>query len=707
MKYLSQYDIEFIIERLNRGEPIPEDYKNKLFPIKNVEHELIYAGKMRREDILANEDGIFPVPLQIDKVYNDEDYNTQNDEWRNLLVFGDNLQFLKTIYENTDPLIKDRLKGKVDLIYIDPPFGTGDEYEGNKGQKGYSAKRKGTEFIEFLRRRLILANEILSPDGNIFVRIDYHFGDYIKVIMDEIFPYFKNDIVINRFKRQLRGLKRFNVATDRLLFYSKSELSFFNEIEMSRICSFCKQEREPEWRGMSSPGLRNPPERVICGEKVLPPKGRHWSYTQDKINDLEKEGRIRLNHDQAYIDLEGNRINFLPEYLQTENIPVDSNWTDLKGYVFASKYPTENPEELLERVILSATKDPSKAIKEGRDVPLVMDFFAGSGTTLAVAEKLGRRWVGCDIGKFSMYTMQKRLLNLQNSKNLENPKRKYKKKARSFVTVNTGLYDLEKVFELKKEDYRSFVMNLFEVEKVQKKIGGIKIDGQRKDGYFTLIYPYWQFKNASVNEEYLYDLYQYIGNKMGDRVYLIAPANYVDFITDYHEINNLRFYFLKVPYQIIKELHKVQFKKFRQPQSKKNVNDLEDAIGFHFIRQPEVTSKLTFDGSTVNIHINKFFSDHTEEETGKSLNNFESLAMIFIDYDYNGKEFVMDEFFFAEDLLPKRKKTSQAVDDIKEQLKEQKEITLKLKKTQCGKKIMIVYTDIYGNEFKEVLQIGR
>lgn len=99
-----------------------------------------------------------------------------------------------------------------------------------------------------------------------------------------------------------------------------------------------------------------------------------------------------------------------------------------------------------------------------------------------------------------------------------------------------------------------------------------------------MAYPYWEFTQASVDEEYLEDLHSHIGNRVGERLYIIAPANYVDFISDYHEIDNVRYYFLKVPYQIIKELHKVQFKKFRQPQSKRNVNDLDDAIGFHFIR---------------------------------------------------------------------------------------------------------------------------
>lgn len=181
----------------------------------------------------------------------------------------------------------------------------------------------------------------------------------------------------------------------------------------------------------------------------------------------------------------------------------------------------------------------------------------------------------------------------------------------------------------------------------------------------------------------------------------------MDFISDYHEIGKVRYYFLKVPYQIIKELHKVQFKKFRQPRrSKRNVNDLDDAVGFHFIRQPEVESRLKVNKEIIEIQITKFLSNYLEEETEKEVENFESLAMVLIDKDYNGKEFVMDEFYFAEDLLPK-KKEEETEEEIKQELKQLKKIPIPLNKQDCGDKIMVVYVDVYGNEFKEILSIKR
>ncbi len=729
---LNEKEIKYIVEQLKKGEQLPEDLKYKLFPVKQKEYELVYGGKMRKEDILANEDGVFPVPLQVEKVFNGK-RESFKDGWRNMIVFGDNLQFLKTIYENKDPLIKDKVKGKVKLIYIDPPFGTGDEYDGNKGQKGYSAKTKGAEFVEFLRRRIIESKEILDVNGIIIVRQAYNFGHYIKIILDEIFgkDNFINEIIIGR-KREGAGTRnKFDIINESLYAYSNSSNYKKNNVFAKRPLS------EIKWTSFLMPGERRPKERIFFGLTMLPPQGQHFSLIQDKCNKLVEENFIRLrckncgarfyfaesdeklekklrykNDKFKFYDITSKTIyfaatkinsclncnanNFTVDYLGSDNVKINTNWLDIRSYSSTTGYPTENSEELLGRIIKSFTNTGD----------IVLDFFAGSGTTAAVAEKLGRKWIVCDIGKLAFYTIQKRLLNVHKSKDLENPKKKYNKKTKPFITVNTGYYDLQKVFELKQDEYRKFVMNLFEVEPFNKKIGGITIEGQKKDGFYCITYPYWKFKDSSVDEEYLEDLHSHIGNKIGNRLYIISPANYVDFISDYYEIGKVKYYFLKVPYQIIKELHKVNFKKFRQPQRKSNVNDLEDAVGFHFIRQPQVKSKLVSLKDQINIHIQEFYSDFTEEESGNDMENFESLAMVLIDRNYNGEAFEMDDYFFAEDLLPKKnKKSNEPEKDLKKELKKQKEIVIPLNKKDFGKKIMIVYIDIYGNEFKESLRL--
>jgi site-specific DNA-methyltransferase (adenine-specific)/adenine-specific DNA-methyltransferase len=741
MPNLNEYDIQFLIEKLQKGEPIPEDYKYKLFPVKQREYELVYAGKMRKEDILANEDGVFPVPLQVEKVFNDDEYPAGDKKWRNMIVFGDNLQFLKTVYENKDPLIKDKVKGKVKLIYIDPPFATQSDFKTNRGQKAYADRTKEAEFIEFLRRRLIIAREILSDKGFIFVHLDQKMSHYVKVVMDEFFGKvnFRGEIISKRNEKNdpVEFIKQIPVTTDFILVYSKDP-----DAKMRNF--FISGGSKGYWKTDFSGKGANANDYKLYGSYCRDiKKNRHWMWNKDDayiavdnykkfieqqdsdIKNLYKIIMERLPKPLTKAEMRKykpliDRMNALfEEYAknnedknflwvnpstgkpcywkhESEITVLGNNWAlfKIEAYGDQTLYPTSKHEDLLKSIIKSQTTKND----------LVLDFFAGSGTTAAVAEKLGRSWIVCDIGKLSFYTMQKRILTIQDSKDLENPKKRYGKRARSFITVNTGLYDLKKVFELKKDQYIEFVMNLFEVEPVDKKIAGIKIDGQKKDGYYVIVYPYWQFIEASVDEEYLEDLHANIGKRVGSRLYIIAPANYVDFISDYHEIGKTRYYFLKVPYQIIRELHKVQFKKFRQPQSKRNVNDLDDAIGFHFIRQPDVESKLVKKKGGLEIHITKFLSNYLEEETGNELKNFESLAMVLIDKDYNDGEFVMDDFHFAEDLLPK-KKGNESEDEINEDLKHLEEIVIPLDSEDCGEKIVVIYIDIYGNEFKEVLSI--
>lgn len=172
MANLNKCEIEFLVDCLKNRKEIPEIYKYAIFPTKQKEYELVYAGKMRKEDVLADTEEAKPVPLQTEKIFNGNKYPLFSKDWRNLLVFGDNLQILKTFNENKDPLIKNKIKGKIKLIYIDPPFATEKEFQTGTGVKAYSDKAKGAEFVEFLRRRLILARELLSDEGCIYVHLD-------------------------------------------------------------------------------------------------------------------------------------------------------------------------------------------------------------------------------------------------------------------------------------------------------------------------------------------------------------------------------------------------------------------------------------------------------------------------------------------------------------------------------------------------------
>ncbi len=623
MTELSQREKDYLIEKLQKGEQLPDDFKYKLFPTTQKEYELVYAGKMRKEDILADEDGVTAAPLQIERTYNG-DRESYPDGWKNMIVFGDNLQFLKTIYKNEDPLIKDKVKGKIKLIYIDPPFATESDFSGTQGQKAYTDKAKDAEFVEFLRRRLILAREILSNDGAIVVHLDWKKVHYIKILLDEIFgeKNFINDIVWY-YRRWNIASNIFSRNHDALLYYGKNKGSHtFNNLFIPKSSKSSGQ-------------------------------GKAW---------------------ESFIDEEtGKRRSKLLDK-KSKGVPMPDVWdiSMINPVALERKqvgYPTQKPEKLLKRII--------KALTNENDI--VLDFFGGSATTASVCEKMNRKWIVCDIGKYAYYTAQKRLLTIQNSKSLKSPKELYEKKSRSFITVNTGFYDIEKLFSLQHQEYQDFVLNLFEVSPKSKKIAGVEFQGERKDGYDVLIWKYWEHKDAAVDEDYLEILHKNIGKKVGDRIYIIAPANSVQFIDDYYEIGNVRYYFLKVPYQIIQELHKEKFKKFRQPTSSSNVNSLENAVGFHFIRQPEV--KSSFEDGVITIEAFKAY--YPDEDTLEDIPGLEALAMVVVDKNYNGNEFLMSDVFFAADIIDEDG---------------QAQVSLK----DCGSKVSAVYIDIYGNEFREV-----
>jgi len=288
-----------------------------------------------------------------------------------LLIKSENWHALNTILR--------KYKEKVQTIYIDPPF--------NKEQDAdylYNVKYKDSTWASILENRLRLAKELLNERGSIFVRCDYNGNWIVRPLMNEIYgeENFRNEIGINRTKKIFTGVKGYNVATDSLFFYTKED-GF-------KFCAQYKQrEQKQKWLNMHSPGERRPPERIIFGKLLYPPKGRHWTFIQETIDKLIEKRRIRIKEDVEYIDLMGNKVKGMPQYLTGEEELLDSNWTDIPGYSQTQSFPTENSEILLKRVIESTSKESD----------LVMDFFLGSGTTTAVAHKLKRKWIGVEMGE--------------------------------------------------------------------------------------------------------------------------------------------------------------------------------------------------------------------------------------------------------------------------------------------------------------------
>src|SRR6266511_1045750 len=181
-----------LIRLLQQHQDISPEWARVLFPPEKREYELVYYGKEREEDIIAD---TLAVPLQPVRTF-----GKNGNDWHNMLIFGDNLQTMKTLLElkKAGKLCNSDGTPGVRLIYIDPPFATKQEFEGNQDQKAYQDKVIGVEFLNFLRSRLVLMRELLADNGHIFVHVDYRKGHYLKAILDEIFgeQNFRNEIIL-------------------------------------------------------------------------------------------------------------------------------------------------------------------------------------------------------------------------------------------------------------------------------------------------------------------------------------------------------------------------------------------------------------------------------------------------------------------------------------------------------------------------------
>lgn len=370
------------------------------------EYELVYVGKADEKSVISSTTA---APFIETKAFGEAPSP-------NMLIHGENLPALKSLLEmKREGLIRnaDKTKG-VRLVYIDPPFSTNLSFKSKKEHRAYDDKIVGASFIEFLRKRLILLRELLSDDGSIFVHLDWKKAHHIKVIMDEVFgeENFLNDIVWSYGGRGAKAIaSQFSRNHDIILWYGGKGRVFNQQFTQKRV-----RKGEAGFRSDSSGRWFK-----------TSPRG---DYTDASIAFLRKEGRV-------YETKNGNiRIKyFLKEQGDwlIEDKLVGDVWDDIPDAMHLSNdektgYPTQKPEALLARIIRAASNEGD----------LVLDAFSGAGTTLAVAEKLGRRWIGVDSGELSMRTVEERLLSLASSKSLENPKRRHGKGPRPFSLFESG-----------------------------------------------------------------------------------------------------------------------------------------------------------------------------------------------------------------------------------------------------------------------------
>lgn len=378
---------------------------NNPHPLSKTKTELIWEGKYdeygnRREIKLPST----PYPLQKieaidephdrlkadrwinDSILDEDKFNESNhpDNFRNMLIWGDNKLILHSLLE--------KYRGQIDLVYIDPPFDVGADFTMNvqigdekdsvlKEQSIMEAVAykdtwgKGTDsYLHMIFERLSLVRELLSDKGSIYVHCDWRVNSYLRLLLDSVFgkDYFRNEIAWC-YTGPAGTNSYFPRKHDSILFYSKSSNSIFNQPRITH-----------------KSGVHNTGQ--VFGQ----------------INEGDEEVKERLEE--------------LGKKLEDWWVDI---WACDRYRSEMLDYPTQKPEALLERIISASTNTDS----------IVADFFCGSGTTLAVAEKLGRKWIGADLGRFSIHTSRKRMLQVQRE--LHSSGKSY----RSFDVYNLGRYE--------------------------------------------------------------------------------------------------------------------------------------------------------------------------------------------------------------------------------------------------------------------------
>lgn len=434
-------------------------------PLSKTKTELIWEGKYdeygnRREIKLPST----PYPLQkietidephdrikADRVVQDEIFDEtkfheghHHDSFRNMLIWGDNKLILHSLL--------DKYRGKIDLVYIDPPFDVGADFtmkvqlgdEKDSVLKEQSLMEavayrdtwgKGTDsYLHMMYERLSLIRELLSDKGSIYVHCDWRVNSLLRLIMSEVFgkENFRNQITWHYYNKYSAATTCYPRAHDDILFYTKSASAIFNEV---------REQREAPVKQL---------KRVNVGGVLK--------------NARDEDGNI------LYQTSEDKKVDDVWRIPQLQ--PASSEWTG---------YSTQKHHDLLERIILASSNDDS----------IVADFFCGSGTTLAVAERFGRKWIGADLGRFSIHTTRKRMLQVQRE--LHSSGKPY----RSFDVYNLGRYERQwwqkERLHGADTEHRATVMKFYKATELisppstllHGKKGGVLIHIDEIDGMFT------------------------------------------------------------------------------------------------------------------------------------------------------------------------------------------------------------------------------
>jgi adenine-specific DNA-methyltransferase len=396
-------------------------------------------------------------------------------DWRNRLIWGDKKYVL--------PSLLSELAGKVSLVYIDPPFATGgdfsfiadvpadpdDEDAGSAmsfvkqasiiEQKAYrDTWGQGLGgYLKWFYETLLSLRELLAPNGSIYVHLDQHLAHYAKVVLDEVFGLdnFKNEIIWKRASTVKgnfgQGSKLWSPNTENIFYYALSDDYVFNqqftEYSEEYVATFYRYAENDGRRyrliSMIGPGgeAKGNPVYELLGVT------RAWRYSKVRMKELVDKGMV--------VQTQPGAVPQRKQYLdEGKGVAVQTLWDDIEAVSPSATerlgYPTQKPEALLERILKTSSTEGD----------LVLDCFCGSGTTAAVSERLGRRWITCDLGRFAVHTTRKRLLGIPGVK--------------PFVIQNLGKYERQawqsaefgESAEAATQRYRHFILELYHAQPI-------------------------------------------------------------------------------------------------------------------------------------------------------------------------------------------------------------------------------------------------
>lgn len=743
---LSDSEKRDICKLIEEGKDLPEKYRFLLFN-ESKQVELKWNGKSGEItnvilpfQIIEQIDEPRTELLQYDQKLFDLFSGRQKKGWTNKLIWGDNKYILSSL--KNGPMRQEiENAGGIKLIYIDPPFAVGDNFSISVGvgDRGSYEKQPNVlehiayrdtwglgddSFLSMIYERLSLAKDLLAPDGSIYVHCDWRVNANLRLVLDELFgaTNLVNEIIWQRTSSHNMQSNGFVRVNDHILFYSKSKEFLFQqqrgEFSNAQLSRFKPDANGKLYKAENLTFSSKNKSRQFEWRGTKPPQNRSWGMSYEKLEELWSKGLILKKSDGS------PRMDGLKVFLEDlEGPKVTSNWTDIKRVSNTGKerleYPTQKPEELLERIIKTSSKPDD----------IILDFFSGSGTTAAVAEKLGRKWICADLGKFAIHTTRKRLIGVQRELKKES------KNWRSFEVLNLGKYqrqyflgnekgESEEIrIKNKKMKINDFEELIFEAYKA-KRIKGFKTLQARKGDDFISLGPVNQPLSRNHIEEVIQEC---IKNNILSVHVLGFEYEMGLFPTIQEEAKSkgLRLLYKQIPIEIFDKravdkgevfFHDIAYIDFKCSVNKKNISvELTHFAVFYSEENFAIEQNLRAGRSKVVVEngqiIEKTKNIEGEIEEKRITKHWHDWIDYWsVDFNYESKKEIIK--FFNEDNTIEEKWTGNYVFENEWQSFRTNDNNNKLELTSSTKeikqekiKVAVKVIDIFGNDTMKVIEI--